>query len=297
MDRITLRPLAKVNLGLDVVGKRDDGYHEVRMVMQTLKLHDHMVMEKVEDGSVTMKANLPFLPCDNRNLIIKAIQLMKEEYHIDSGIRVNLKKVIPVAGGMAGGSSDAAAALFGMNLLFQLKLSQERLLELGLMLGADVPFCLMRGTVLAEGIGEKLTCVGQMPGCGVLVVKPRIAVSTRWVYEAYDSLTQIEHPDIDRLLYAIQQQNLQDICEHMGNNLELVTESKYPIITRIKQSMKDMGAMTSLMSGSGPTVFGIFHDRRQAEAAAERFRCSKGIGQVYVTSFYNVKGRVTEWQI
>lgn len=291
MNRIVLRPLAKVNLGLDVVGKREDGYHEVRMVMQTLNLHDHMVMEKTDDGLVTMKTNLPYLPVNEKNLVVQAIQLIREEFHIEEGVRVNLKKVIPIAGGMAGGSSDAAAALFGMNLLFQLHLKQKELMERGLKLGADVPYCVMRGTALAEGIGEKLTPISNKLKCGVLVVKPSFSVSTKKVYEEFDEIKDINHPDIDRIIEAIRENDLQKMCHYMGNNLELVTQRQHPMIGQIKEEMMAEGALQSMMSGSGPTVFGIFNTVQEAETAGEVFRHRRGIGQVYVSSFYHVKGR------
>ncbi len=291
MNRVILRPLAKVNLGLDVVGKREDGYHEVRMVMQTLGLHDHMVMEKTEDGIVSMKSNLPYLPVNENNLVVQAVQMLRREFHIEEGVRINLKKVIPVAGGMAGGSSDAAAALLGMNLLFKLKLRTKELMERGVALGADVPYCILRGTALAEGIGERLSVLPNAPKCGVLVVKPSISVSTKCVYTQFDQLEEVSHPDIDGLIDAIKEQNLHKMCSYMGNNLELVTEQNKPIITKIKNKMMQSGALKALMSGSGPTVFGIYETMEKAEAASELFRKQKGVGQVYVTSFYHVKGR------
>ncbi|MGN0169913.1 MAG: 4-(cytidine 5'-diphospho)-2-C-methyl-D-erythritol kinase [Lachnospiraceae bacterium] len=291
MDRIILRPLAKVNLGLDVVGKREDGYHEVRMVMQTLCMHDHMVMEKRDTGKVTMKANLPYLPCNEHNLIVQAIELIRKEYHIEQGVHVDLKKVIPVSGGMAGGSSDAAAALFGMNLLFRLNLSRKQLMNLGVCLGADVPYCIMRGTVLAEGIGEILTPLPGCPACGVLVVKPSFGVSTKEVYQKFDQMQTVKHPDIDGLIEAIRNQDRKKMCAAMDNNLEPVTAGEYPIIGEIEKLMEQQGALKAMMSGSGPTVFGIFETREQARQAAQAFDNMNGIGQVMATSFYNVRGR------
>lgn len=291
MERIILRPLAKVNLGLDVVGKREDGYHEVRMIMQTLNLHDHMVMEKTDETKVTMKTNLHYLPVNENNLVVKAIEQMREEFGITQGVKVNLKKVIPVAAGMGGGSSDAAAALFGMNLLFDLHLRTKDLMERGLKIGADVPFCILRGTALAEGIGEKLSTLGKVPKCGVLVVKPAFGVSTKKVYEEFDQLSNVTHPDIDRLISAIRAQSLDEMCQYMGNNLELITQTQYPIIGDIKDKMCSLGAMKALMSGSGPTVFGIYRTMDEAERAAQHFSQMEGVGQIHVTSFYNVKGR------
>lgn len=291
MNRIILRPLAKVNLGLDVVRKREDGYHEVRMVMQSLNLHDHLVMEKTTSNEVTMKTNLHYLPSNENNLVVRAIELIRKEYGITQGVRVNLKKVIPVAAGMGGGSSDAAAALFGMNLLYELHLRTRDLMEMGLQIGADVPFCVLRGTALAEGIGEDITVLSKVPKCGVLVVKPNFGVSTKRVYEQFDQLMEVSHPDIDKLMDAINHQNLDEMCYYMGNNLELVTEVQYPIISNVKKEMNALGALKAMMSGSGPAVFGIYRTIQEAERAAEHFVHRDGIGQVHVTSFYNVKGR------
>ncbi|SFQ14681.1 4-diphosphocytidyl-2-C-methyl-D-erythritol kinase [Lachnospiraceae bacterium XBB1006] len=291
MDKIALRPLAKVNFGLDVVGKREDGYHEVRMVMQTLSLHDHMVMEKQDNGKVSLKTNLRYLPTDKNNLVIQAIELLREEFHISQGVRVNLKKVIPVAGGMAGGSSDAAAAIFGMNKLFDLHLSRKDMMERGLTLGADVPYCIMRGTALAEGIGEVLTPLPGIPKCGVLIVKPAFSVSTKKVYEAFDKQSAINHPNMDKLLEAVSNQDMDGILMHMGNNLEDVTKRMHPIIGRIEEQMEQAGARRAMMSGSGPTVFGIFDTIEEAQRASRVFQSRKDIGQVHVTTIYNVKGR------
>ncbi|MBE5901601.1 MAG: 4-(cytidine 5'-diphospho)-2-C-methyl-D-erythritol kinase [Lachnospiraceae bacterium] len=294
MEKIVLRPLAKINLGLDVVGKREDGYHEVRMVMQTLALHDRLVMEKMADGAVTMKTNLPYLPTGRTNLVVQAVELLREEFGISEGIRINLKKVIPVAGGMAGGSTDAAAALYGMNRMFSLGLSKKQLMELGVKLGADVPYCIMRGTALAEGIGEKLTPLCSVPQVAVLVVKPAFSVSTAKVYEAFDQMEDVQHPDIDGLLDAIREKDLRKICQNMGNNLADVTKSMYPVIGDIEKKMEELGAMKAMMSGSGPTVFGFFENQEQANGAKEEFLHRKNISQVYVTSVYNVKREVRQ---
>jgi 4-diphosphocytidyl-2-C-methyl-D-erythritol kinase len=294
VEKIVLRPLAKINLGLDVVGKREDGYHEVRMVMQTLALHDRLVMEKMADGAVTMKTNLPYLPTGRTNLVVQAVELLREEFGISEGIRINLKKVIPVAGGMAGGSTDAAAALYGMNRMFSLGLSKKQLMELGVKLGADVPYCIMRGTALAEGIGEKLTPLCSVPQVAVLVVKPAFSVSTAKVYEAFDQMEDVQHPDIDGLLDAIREKDLRKICQNMGNNLADVTKSMYPVIGDIEKKMEELGAMKAMMSGSGPTVFGFFENQEQANGAKEEFLHRKNISQVYVTSVYNVKREVRQ---
>lgn len=291
MDQIRLKPLAKINLGLNVVGLREDGYHEVRMVMQNLKLHDDLLMQKQPEG-VTMKTNLRYLPCNQDNLVVKAVELLRKDFQITTGVNINLRKVIPVAGGMAGGSSDAASALYGMNRLFDLDLSQEQLMAYGLKLGADVPFCVMRGTALSEGIGEILTPLPSPPSCGVLIVKPKVGVSTKAVYEAFDALENPEHPDIDALISGLQQGDWEEIMKGMGNSLESVTIPMHPVIEDIKKEMMANGAMISLMSGSGPTVFGLFEDSKDAQRAEKLFKGMQGVGQVYVTGFYNGKGRL-----
>lgn len=290
MDQIRLRPLAKINLGLDVVGLREDGYHEVRMVMQSLKLHDDLLMEKQKEG-VLMKTNLRYLPCDADNLVVRAVELLRKEFSIETGVKINLRKVIPVAGGMAGGSADAAAALYGMNKLFDLKLSTRDLMGYGLKLGADVPFCVMRGTALSEGIGEILTAIPTPPQANVLIVKPRVGVSTKAVYDAFDKLTNPHHPDIDQLINGLDKGDWNEIIKGMGNSLEGVTIPMHPIIEDIKKRMMERGARISLMSGSGPTVFGIFDELADAKRAAALFRDMSDIQQVEVTGFYNGKGR------
>ena len=291
MNRIILKPLAKINLGLDVTGTRDDGYHTVRMVMQTLKLHDHLVIEKANEDIVTIKTNKPYLPTDERNIAVKAAKLIKEEYGITEGIRMNLKKVIPVAGGMAGGSTDAAAVLYGMNLLFGLKLSTKRLMKLGVRLGADVPYCILRGTALAEGKGEELTTLHSAPNTGVLVVKPNFSVSTPSVYKEFDAIDKPYHPDIDGLIESIDNGDYEGMCRMLGNSLEDVTISNHPVIRDIKEKMMELKADASLMSGSGPTVFGLYKDKEALHMAAEYFRGLDEVREVYETSFYNVRGR------
>lgn len=291
MDRIQLKPLAKINLGLNVVGLREDGYHEVRMVMQSLKLHDDLVMKKQPEG-VSMKTNLSYLPCDNSNLVVRAVEMLRSDFGITTGVDINLRKVIPVAGGMAGGSSDAASALYGMNELFELGLSQEQLMKYGLKLGADVPFCIMRGTALSEGIGEILTPLPSPPGASVLIVKPKMGVSTKAVYDAYDALEQPEHPDIDALIQGLRSGRWDEIQKGMGNSLEAVTIPMHPIIENIKKMMMDKGAFISMMSGSGPTVFGIYESAHDAQMAAKSFTGMQGVQRVAVTGFYNGKGRM-----
>lgn len=287
MKEISVKALAKINLGLDVVRRREDGYHEVRMVMQTIHLFDRLQIARNHSGEITMSTNLSFLPTNENNLVYKAAKLLKDEFQIKDGIDVKLYKHIPVAAGMAGGSTDAAAVLYGMNRIFDLGLSREELMKRGVHLGADVPYCVMRGTALAEGIGEELTALPPMVKCPVLIAKPQISVSTKFVYENLKLNEQTVHPDIDRLVKDIREKDLRAIAADMGNVLETVTIPNYPIISEIKEHMMEHGALNSMMSGSGPTVFGLFEDENTASEAYEAMRASGLAKQVYLTSIYN----------
>lgn len=287
MDSIRLKARAKINLGLDVLGKRPDGYHEVRMVMQTIGIYDRMILTKIPEDDIRITSNLAFLPVNENNLIYRAIRLLKEEYNFSGGVSVDLNKFIPVAAGMAGGSTDAASALFGVNKLFGLNLSMGRLMELGVKLGADVPYCVMRGTALAEGIGEKLTRITPVPHMWILIAKPPINVSTRLVYEKLDMGGVEHHPDIDEIIRAIEAQDVVRIAKSMGNVLESVTVPLYPVIETIKQDMIEHGAINAIMSGSGPTVFGIFPDEQTTLACQEFLKQKGDARQVYITENFN----------
>ena len=287
MDSIRLKARAKINLGLDVLGKREDGYHEVRMVMQTIGIYDRLILTKIPEEEIRITSNLAFLPVNENNLIYKAIKLLKDEYHFPGGVSVDLNKFIPVAAGMAGGSTDAASKMFGVNRLFGLNLSMGKMMELGVRLGADVPYCVMRGTALAEGIGEKLTRITPVPHMWILIAKPQINVSTRLVYEQLDMGGIQKHPDIDGIIRAIEAQDVVRIAQSMGNVLENVTVPLYPVIETIKQDMLSHGAINAMMSGSGPTVFGIFPDE-QTTLACQAFLKKKGDArQVYITENFN----------
>lgn len=287
MDNITLKALAKINLGLDVVRRREDGYHEVRMIMQTIHLYDKLDIKKTTDEGIVITSNLSYVPTNENNLVYKAGKLLMDEFDIKEGVSVHLQKRIPVAAGMAGGSSDAAAMLYGMNQIFDLGLSRKDLMERGVKIGADVPYCLMRGTALAEGIGEKLTSLPPMVKCPVLIAKPAISVSTKFVYENLKLSEETIHPDIDQLVKDIENKDLHAIAGHMGNVLESVTIPEYPIIAQIKDQMMKSGAINSMMSGSGPTVFGLFEDEETARRAYDDMVKSGLAKQIYVTSIYN----------
>lgn len=287
MDNISLKALAKINLGLDVVRRRDDGYHEVRMIMQTINLFDRLEIKKIKESAIKIHTNLFFLPVNENNLVYKAAKLLIDEFGIHEGVSVGLTKKIPVAAGMAGGSTDAAAMLFGMNRLFGLGLSKKQLMERGVKIGADVPYCIMRGTALAEGIGDKLSPLPAMVKCPVLIAKPQISVSTKFVYQNLKLDDKTVHPDIDRLIEDIRNKDLKAVSDHMGNVLESVTIPNYPVISQIKEQMMDSGAVGSMMSGSGPTVFGLFDDSRTAQLAFGKIKRSGLAKQVYLTSIYN----------
>ena len=284
---ISLKALAKINLGLDVVRRREDGYHEVRMIMQTIQLYDRLDIKRTHEPGIQIQTNLSFLPVNENNLIYKAAKLLMDEFSITDGVSVKLDKRIPVAAGMAGGSTDAAAMLIGVNRLFSLGLTKRELMERGVQIGADVPYCIMRGTALAEGIGEALSPLPPMVKCPVLIAKPSISVPTKFVYQNLKLDDTTIHPDIDRLIDDIKAKNLHDIAAHMGNVLETVTIPNYPVIDEIKKHMLSNGAVGAMMSGSGPTVFGLFDDEDTAKKAYKAMRSSHLARQVYLTSVYN----------
>lgn len=286
-----LRALAKINLGLDVLRKREDGYHELRMIMQTINMYDQLDIEISKTLGIKITTNLPFIPVNENNLVYKAAKLLMDEFQVEQGITVDLQKFIPVAAGMAGGSSDAAATMIGVNRLFGLGLSVKELMERGVKIGADVPYCLLRGTALAEGIGDKLRALPACPDCYVLIGKPAISVSTKFVYENLHANELEYHPEIDKMLDAIQWHNLNKIADCMGNVLETVTIPHYPIIQEIKDHMKEHGALNAMMSGSGPTVFGLFDDKATAENACEALRESRLAKTVFLTTVFNNGGR------
>ena len=289
MDTIQMKAFAKVNLGLDVIRRREDGYHEVKMIMQTLRLFDRVTLEKCDQDGITLETNLPFLPVNEQNIAYRAAKMLMDEFQIQGGLHIKIDKQIPVAAGMAGGSTDGAAVLYGLNKIYSLGLTKQQLMERGVRLGADVPYCIMRGTVLSEGIGEVLTPISPMPECFILVAKPPISVSTKHVYQNL-KLDQIEkHPDIDGMIEALKEQNLEGIASRMENVLETVTGPEHPEIAQIKDQMMEAGALNAMMSGSGPTVFGIFNDKEQGLKAKEYVR-EKGLArQIYLVSPYNVR--------
>lgn len=283
MEKYHINAYAKINLGLDVIGKLPNGYHQVKMIMQTVGICDSLTLEKTDSG-ITLTADSSELPTNRDNLVFRAAELMREKYHIAEGIHIHLEKKIPIAAGLAGGSTDAAAAMKGISRLFGLDAPLPQLMEYGVAIGADVPYCVMGGTALAEGIGDVLTALPPAPDCFILIAKPDISVSTKHVYEHLDAAGLKSHPDIDGMRSAIEIGSLQGILDRMGNVLETVTIPAYPVINTIKQRMHELGAVNSLMSGSGPTVFGIFLERPAAELAGIQLQKEMLAKQIFVTT-------------
>jgi 4-diphosphocytidyl-2-C-methyl-D-erythritol kinase len=266
MKLVELKAGAKINLSLDVLSRRVDGYHEVKMIMQTLELHDDVIIEQIKEG-IKVYCNSPWVPSNNQNIAYKAAELVMGLYGIKSGVSINIVKNIPVAAGLAGGSSNAAAVLKGLNEMFSLGIREQELMALGKQIGADVPYCIKGGTMLSEGIGEILTKLSQIPKTHIVLVKPKIGVSTAWVYKNLDLTKLKSRPETDLLIKAISEKDIQYIASNMKNVLESVTIPKYPIIDEIKKKMISSNALGSMMSGSGPTVFGIYKDEKAAQSA------------------------------
>lgn len=269
MDKLELEAYAKINLGLDVVRRLENGYHEVKMIMQTVALSDFITIERKDTSGIEVFTDTDELSAGKDNLVYKAAALLIDEFKMDEGVKISLKKNIPIAAGLAGGSSDAAAVLRGMNKMFELNLTEEELQVRGVKLGADIPYCVVGGTYLSEGIGEKLTEIAPLGKCFVLLAKPDIAVSTKWVYENLHLDKLKSHPDINAVKDAIMEHNLEKMCGCLENVLESVTVERYSVISDLKEAMTDGGALASLMSGSGPTVFGIFNDRQKMKNCAQ----------------------------
>ncbi|MBE5940731.1 MAG: 4-(cytidine 5'-diphospho)-2-C-methyl-D-erythritol kinase [Lachnospiraceae bacterium] len=282
------RAHGKINVGLDVLRKREDGYHEVKMVMQTVGIYDGIdITRSPGEREITIETNLKYLPTGEGNLAYRAANMLMEEFGINEKVHIKMKKMIPVAAGMAGGSADCAAVFRGVNKLFNLGLSLQDLKERGVKLGADVPYCIEEGTALCEGIGEKLTTLPPMPDCRIILVKPHINISTKYVYENLRANELTYHPDIDGMVCAIKNNDLYGVTDRMGNVLETVTETEYGIITELKDKLKKMGAVNAIMSGSGSTVFGIYDDNDKA-MEAYKYMKESGLGrQVYITEPYN----------
>lgn len=271
---LTLPAYAKLNIGLDIVGRRDDGYHLVRMLMQRIRLQDTVTLEQTEEPSIRLFCDAPGVPADRRNLAYRAAELLFDAYRLPGGLRIRLEKQIPAAAGLAGGSADAAAVLCGINALYAFSLSDSELQKEALKLGADVPYCLKGITALSEGIGEKLIDIGPFPFYYVVLAKPEEGVSTKDAYAAFDRKEEVLHPDIDALLRAVAEKDRERIAREAGNVLQPVTEEAVPEVGRLIRLLKEKGASLSMMSGSGPTVFGLFEEKETAETALMAVRMS-----------------------
>lgn len=270
MKQTTQNAYAKINLTLDVTGKRPDGYHTVKMVMQSLELHDDLTVRRGTGQGIVMRSNVGFLPNDDSNLAVRAAKLFREQTGVpDDGLAIELYKRIPVAAGLAGGSSDAAAVLRALNDLYETGLSAQELRDIGVKLGADVPYCIVGGSQLAEGIGEELTPLPAMPACAAVICKPPFSVITAKVYARMNGGKLDFRPDTAGMLAALEAGDYAGICHRLYNVMEAVTGGDYAEIGQIKNILLDNGADGALMSGSGPTVFGLFTSDERAQAAAE----------------------------
>jgi 4-diphosphocytidyl-2-C-methyl-D-erythritol kinase len=280
----TVKAPAKINLALDVLSKRPDGYHDVAMIMQTVALYDTISVRSGFEG-IKLTSDSSKIPVDDTNIAYKAAHYLSTKYNVKRGAHIHIEKRIPVAAGLAGGSTDAAAVLKLLNKVWDLKLSKAELMDAGKKLGADVPFCIQGGTCLAEGLGDKLTVIKSMPDCFILLAKPNVGVSTKDVYEGL-KLNEIEdRPNIPAILQGIQNQDLLKISKNMGNVLETVTTKMYPIIVQLKQKLMENGAIGSLMSGSGPTVFGVFEDMATAYGAYDNIKTL--VNEIFVVKTFD----------
>lgn len=271
MQQMTISTHAKINLSLDVVGKRENGYHDLKMVMQSVSLHDEVTVARTGGTDLSLTCNVPHVPCNQSNIAAKAALHFFDALGEREGLHIHLEKRIPMAAGLAGGSGNGAGVLLALNQLYSHPFSPERLREIGLAVGADVPFCLLGGTALAEGLGELLTPLPALPDCAILLVKPRFNISTARVFTQLNWRTVRYHPDTAGLILQLKAGAVGSAARHMYNVLETVTAAAHPEIEQIKAQMMDCGAEGSIMSGSGPTVFGIFTDEDKAQAALSHF--------------------------
>ena len=267
-----IKAYAKINISLDIVGKREsDGYHLLKMIMQNIDLYDEISIEKQKED-ITISCNKSYVPTDSRNLAYKAASLFKETYNIEDGVHIDIVKNIPVSAGLAGGSTDAAAVLKLMNKIFKVNASNEELMEIGLKLGADIPYCINGGTALCEGIGEKITTLPSFKEKILVLVKPSFGVSTKEVYKAFNLDRVRIHPKTESLIEAMEKDDLYYVASNMKNLLENVTLRKHNILIKIKEDMNRYGAVGSMMSGSGPSVFAFFDDMLKAQRCYEKMK-------------------------
>ena len=269
-SRAMAHSYAKINLTLDVLSKRPDGYHNVEMIMQTVSLYDLILVDKTEKN-ISISTNLKYLPVNEKNIAYKAALEFFKYTSITGGCKIMIHKNIPVAAGLAGGSGNAAAVLCSLDKLYNTNLSSDELMDIGSKLGADVPYCIIGGTALATGIGEILTPLPSIPKCNILMVKPPISVSTAAIYEAIDAAEIDKRPNTNAMIDALAQKDLISVAQNLSNVMGNVTETIHPIVKGIRRKMLMNGALGAVMSGSGPTVFGIFPDYETAKKSHDSF--------------------------
>lgn len=285
MNTISLKAKAKINITLDVVGKRDTGYHEVEMVMHTIELHDHLVFKKIPENKIEIHSNLRFLPTDCRNLIYQVIEFVKRKYHIRDGLSIDITKMIPVAGGMAGGSSDAAQSLVAMNQLFDLGMTLSEMMQIGVVFGSDIPYCLLGGTAFCHGLGEQIIPLNSLFFKHVLVVRPKYTLPTKFVYNRFDIKTHTAQPTRTRnIIQAIEDNDYDYVLRHNFNVLEPISIAAHPVIATIKEQLTAYGGKGVLMSGSGPSVYGIFDNPETLEVAKQELAKIPEVNFVFETS-------------
>lgn len=255
---------AKINLSLDILRKRDDGYHDVEMIMTTIDLYDRIELEELKQNEIMVSLESKFVPSDERNLAYKAAYIFKQKYNIEAGVHIKIDKRIPVSAGLGGGSSNAAAVLRGLNKMWSLNVSIEELAQLGLQIGSDVPFCVMNTTALVKGRGEIIEKLPAPPSCWVVLAKPNIGVSTKTIFQRV-IVEELSHPNTYEVIQALNEQDLVSLCKHSGNALEKITTTLYPEVQRIKEKMEEGGAPNVIMSGSGPTVYSLMKQEGKAQ--------------------------------
>jgi 4-diphosphocytidyl-2-C-methyl-D-erythritol kinase len=278
---VTITANGKINLTLDILGKRPDGYHEVEMIMQAINLSDIVTLEKIAICDIILDCAIDGIENKKDNLIYKAAKLFLQTYKITTGVKISLQKNIPIAAGLAGGSADAAATLHGLNRLFMLNRPDEELCELGTRLGSDIPFCIMGGTMLAKGRGEKIIPVQSLPECALVILKPQMGISTAWVYNNYHAAAVVHHPNTRAMLHELTKKNLNGICKLLENVLESVTIKRYPQLAVYKEKLCSYGAKAALMSGSGPSIFAICENYQSAQQIVSQMRADYSDIDVY----------------
>jgi len=289
MDSVSVYANAKINLALDVVGKRTDGYHDLRTIMQTVTLRDRLVIRKLYTNQIKLNSNIRWLPQDSRNLAFRAAKILLDNYKSDFGVLIEIDKQIPISAGLGGGSANAAATLFGIKRLFDLPVTMDELMKIGLSLGADVPFCLLKGTALGEGVGEVLTPLSPCPDVHIVIAKPPISISTAEVFRQYDNESITVRPNIDKMMKDIEDGDIKAVGTGLANVLESVTAKEFVVIERLKRIMRLNDSIGAMMSGSGPSVFGLFETKISAQKAITQIRQELSIREVFLTNIFTPK--------